>query len=635
MRNIIVGFAIFCLAFDCLGSDRVLVVPDDYPTVQEAIAAATAGDTVEIKAGRYQVKTIVLKDGVSLVGEGMDEVTIWNDANCGEHVILADRPRGAIRDLTVAQRGKGVSGKVLAGIFIVGSSVEVSNCRVRDANDHGIVVKDRSQPVIEDCVLESNGSCGIFVYGDGAEPLLKGNRCSENKINGIYFRNAGAGTAEQNICVNNGLNGISVVDEWTCPKLNGNDCSENGGSGIYFRASAKGEATNNICQANKWHGISVADDGSTPLLKNNRCENNKRCGIYYADGANITARGNVLKNNGEINFRQLRRLLGNKEFDELEQIASKLRMEKSEFTNSNCQLNYFYYSLAERWSGYKPSKEEWLFGVLKEWAEDKPESITPRIVMARAYVDFAWHARGGDWARDVPEYAWGIFREKLEKAWEVMTEAEKLQEKDPELYRIFVRAGMGLDKSDEEMNELFEKGVAVGKWYYPLYVQRALSLLPRWGGEFGQLQAFASRSAELVGGPEAELLYTRIVAEMVPLFHNVGPNRFIELDFSYPRARQGHIAMLEKYPDATYFLNSYCLLACIYVDQETAKPLFERIGDDWDRDVWCKEEHFRKYRSWAYGEPSAQPAPKSEQGKKSEGFGFYKILDWLTCAGQK
>ena len=169
MRNIIISFIIMTyLVVNCLGAQRKLVVPDDYPMIQQAIDAATAGDTVEIKPGEYEVEAIVLKDGVSLVGEGMDKVTIWNDANCGEHVILADRPQGAIRDLTVAQRGKNVSGKVLAGIFIVGSSVEVSNCRVRNADDHGIVVKDRSNSVIRNCVLESNGSCGIYVYGDGA-----------------------------------------------------------------------------------------------------------------------------------------------------------------------------------------------------------------------------------------------------------------------------------------------------------------------------------------------------------------------------------------------------------------------------------------------------------------------------------
>ena len=125
-------------------------------------------------------------------------------------------------------------------------------------------------------------------------------------------------------------------------------------------------------------------------------------------------------------------------------------------------------------------------------------------------------------------------------------------------------------------------------------------MLPRWGGGFGKLEEFARRSAKLHGGQDGELLYTRIVAAIVPMFHNVGPEGFRGLNFSYPRAKQGHIDFLEKYPDAWYYLNTYCLLASIYKDKKTAKELFERIGDNWDGEVWHKEEHFKKYQSWAY-----------------------------------
>ena len=129
-------------------------------------------------------------------------------------------------------------------------------------------------------------------------------------------------------------------------------------------------------------------------------------------------------------------------------------------------------------------------------------------------------------------------------------------------------------------------------------------------------------------------MYTRIVASMVPMFHNLGPNRFIELGFSYPRAKQGHIDMLEKYPDATYYLNTYCLLASIYMDEETAKGLFERIGDEWDKEVWRKEEHFKKYRNWAYGEVPDQLWRKRKEGEKPRS-GFRRILDWLVSPGRE
>ncbi len=635
MRNIIVGCAIVCLAVNVFGSEGRLVVPDDYATVQEAIGAARAGQTVEIRPGVYK-GPLTFKNGIRLKGMSRDDVIVRCEAKEGPVVKVADCRTGTITGLTLLQTAadklREGEKSLLPVLWVQSSSIKVSQCTIRDGGDNGITIEGEGNCEISECSVSKNRRSGIYVYGDGAEPVLKGNRCSENKINGIYFKNGAGGIASENTCDKNGLHGISVVHKWTSPKLKSNVCSGNGGSGIYYGDGAKGEAENNICEENKWHGISIAGGSSAPLLRSNRCVSNKRCGIYYSRKAHITARDNVVKDNGEINFRQLRNVLWAKRFDELEETAFRLRTEKSEFTNGNCQLNHFYYSLGGRWSGYTPSREEWLFGILEEWIEEKPKSITPRIVMARAYVDFAWHARGGDLARDVPEYAWEIFHEKLEKAWEVMTEAEKLQEKDPELYRMFLRAGMGLSEDDEQMNELFEKGEGVGKWYYPLYTQRAIALLPRWGGKVGELEAFASRSAELVGGDQGELLYTRIVASMVSMFHNLGPDRFIELGFSYPRAKQGHIDMLEKYPTATYYLNSYCLLASIYKDKETARGLFERVGDDWDEDVWCKEEHFRNHRSWVYGEVTGGFRRQRNQGKKSRSR-FGRILDWLVSAG--
>lgn len=220
--------------------------------------------------------------------------------------------------------------------------------------------------------------------------------------------------------------------------------------------------------------------------------------------------------------------------------------------------------------------------------------------MARAYTDFAWAARGSGWIRDVPEDSWKVFRQKLQKAWDVLNEAEKLKEKDPELYRIFLIAGMGLDKSDKEMNSLLEKGIAIDKGYYPLYLQRANNLLPRWGGRKGELEAFAKRSAELNKGQGGEALYAKIVAEVVPMFYSVGADKFLKLKFSYQRTKQGHIEILEKYPEASYYLNTYCLLASVYKDKETARKLFDKIGENWNRKVWKKQVHFDKYRNWVY-----------------------------------
>ena len=52
-----------------------VVVPDDYPTIQEAIENAVEGDVIYIKKGTY-VENPVVNKSVSLVGEDMDSTVI-------------------------------------------------------------------------------------------------------------------------------------------------------------------------------------------------------------------------------------------------------------------------------------------------------------------------------------------------------------------------------------------------------------------------------------------------------------------------------------------------------------------------------------------------------------------------------
>ena len=47
----IVGLTVFALKV----TSKTIVVPDDYPTIQEAVGNATAGDTVYVRNGVYEM----------------------------------------------------------------------------------------------------------------------------------------------------------------------------------------------------------------------------------------------------------------------------------------------------------------------------------------------------------------------------------------------------------------------------------------------------------------------------------------------------------------------------------------------------------------------------------------------------
>jgi len=606
MRGIVGILTVIGVTFNCFGDQRTLIVKDDYPTVQQAIDAALDGDTVEIKAGIYE-ESLTFKDGINIKGASRDAVIICCNAKAGSVIRVINCGKGSISNLTFRHTGTENLTKEDKTLFPVvqldTSSIRVALCTIENGSSHGITIAGKCNCEISECIIQKNASSGIFVSNEGAAPVLKDNQCKNNGANGIWFMNAAGGTAERNSCEENIYNGICVTDKKTRVNLKSNRCIKNGVSGIYFGQGANGTAEDNICNENQWHGISVADNLSAPILMRSRCCYNKRAGIYASKETRARSRVSTLEGNGEISFLYIRELLSRRRFDELEEIATRLRKEKSRFTNGNWQLNHFYRSLQENWSD---REEKYLLGVLEEWIKEKPDSVTPRIAMAGAYVESAWRARGGGWASEVTEEGWKVFHEKLGKAWDVLKKAEKLNVNDPGLYCVFIQAGMGLNKPKSEMDTLFEKGISIERAYYPLYCHRALDLLPRWGGEKGELALFANKSVTLTADQEGEKVYAVIAADIASFMVDPNdPNEFFDLGLSYPQIKRGHAEILKQYPEATYYLNTYCFIASIYKDKEVARELFDKIGNNWDEYVWQKEVHFKKYQNWVYGTDSS------------------------------
>ena len=578
------------------------VAPASHSTLQQAIDAAEPGETVPVKAGVYE-ECLTFKAGINLVGEGRDKVTIRCDAKSGPVLSVTDCREGSISGLTLEHSGaEDLAGKEEGRpdvLSLNSSSVEVIGCAVRGSGGDGIGIAGKGIPKIRDCTVQGNSGNGIGVTGEGAAPTLENNQCIENKA-----------------------------------------------SGIHFGEGARGTAKGNTCSRNEMHGIAVEDEETRATLRNNRCSENKRSGIFFGDGTGGTVQNCIITDNGEINEGEIARLLESEQFDTLESIASELRAKKSRFPSGVWQLKAFYAYLMDGSEGINFKKKEQFLEMLQRWHEAHPGSVTPRILLADAHTEYAWEARGHGWASTVTEDGWKGFREHLTKAWEILREAEKLETKDPQLYSIMVLTGMGLSKdrpdalasflSDvtglnltrNEIAEAFEKGTQVEPAYYHTYYRRAISLLPRWGGGPGEVERFAARAVELTRDIEGEALYP-VVAYHVLDF--VGTATYCHrFHFSWPRIKQGHIDLLKRFPESAYRLNAFCLFASIYKDRETARELFEKIGDNWYRSVWSRGA-FERWKEWADGRidwPGPQPLHYSAN------LGYVALTDKLLRDGE-
>ena len=61
------------------GEAKTIIVPDDYPTIQSAVKAASTGDTVFVRKGNYDgpiAQTVFINKTLSLVGEEAENTKI-------------------------------------------------------------------------------------------------------------------------------------------------------------------------------------------------------------------------------------------------------------------------------------------------------------------------------------------------------------------------------------------------------------------------------------------------------------------------------------------------------------------------------------------------------------------------------
>ena len=136
-------------------ASKVIYVPADIPTIQQAIDAASEGDTINVAAGTYNETLFISKSGVTLQGAG--RATTFLDGG-GQNVITMDGARRVvIIGVTVRNGNDGIIGQR-------GTTFEVRDTTVQDSADEGIQVDENSTARITDCTVQRSGDDGIGVY---------------------------------------------------------------------------------------------------------------------------------------------------------------------------------------------------------------------------------------------------------------------------------------------------------------------------------------------------------------------------------------------------------------------------------------------------------------------------------------
>lgn len=230
------------------------IVPDDFTTIQGAIDAASAGDTIMVRAGSYHEFLVMRKD-IILRSEGEVDTTSWLRAE--RTIIHANGLRdgnGKIPPVVnMADRA------VLDGFTVTG--MDTVNHHLPG---HSHAVQNRGvSGIIRHCIVHSNGSTGIGSHdkdGREANPVVIHNKVYRNFGIGIGFNHTSKGIARHNEVFENREVGIGIQNG-AAPLILGNAVYNNGWNGISARQGAWPDIISNNVYGN---GVDPTGEGAPP-----------------------------------------------------------------------------------------------------------------------------------------------------------------------------------------------------------------------------------------------------------------------------------------------------------------------------------------------------------------------------------
>lgn len=173
MRSLFIPVALFFL-LTAAAARTVIHVPGDYATIQSALNAAAAGDSIFVAPGVYMEK-IIWPDvnGIQLISRGDTSNTLIDGSYQGPVLYM---PSSSHNDMSTLIKGFAFihGGNVPdgGGIFLGNSSPRIENCLIRDCSAGGGLYLLNSSPQINDLVIRD-------VTGEGIS-------CIENSSPSMY-----------------------------------------------------------------------------------------------------------------------------------------------------------------------------------------------------------------------------------------------------------------------------------------------------------------------------------------------------------------------------------------------------------------------------------------------------------------
>jgi parallel beta-helix repeat protein len=260
---------------------KTIIVPEEHPTISEAVTHASSGDTVFVQSGIYH-ENVLIDRSLLILGEDSENTVVIGEggANSGNVFTLA-ADGITVSGFTIRSVDYSVASQYANGVNIKGD-----NCTVQ-GNDisntfWGVLCAIQSSTSITQNNITRNLKEGIRFYG-GSLNTISGNYIAGNKASGVAIEGY-SNVISRNTIINN-TRGLGLGSSYSV--VFGNLIADNGESGIYFAGSNNTVAANQI--SNGGWGVYFPSFFGAPngnkFIHNNFVDNSQN--VYVSSTYNV------------------------------------------------------------------------------------------------------------------------------------------------------------------------------------------------------------------------------------------------------------------------------------------------------------------------------------------------------------
>lgn len=284
--------------------------------------------------------------------------------------------------------------------------------------------------------------------------------------------------------------------------------------------------------------------------------------------------------------------LADGEYDKLEQSIAESRKALARYRGGSSRVVAFYEALGPVPQSDDRKEQDFLQRLeqLKAWQAAKPKSSAALIAQAASLLEYGWFARGSGFADTVTDADAQRMQERATAAQELLNQASKLSKPlDCGYYCQQIDVSLGL--SEKPQKAWWQAALKRDPFCREVVSKMTRALLPRWFGEPGELEQFASDAAKATQAQAGDLHFATVATTL----WNYHEDIFDVHPLEWQRVRQGFLDRGRLYPEATEFRNIFVQLAVLAGDFATAREQFDRIGSSPDLKLWGNRE---VYDAW-------------------------------------